>query len=84
MLRKMLSTLVLTNLIFFFLHRTSHRVPKLKENKIVSGFSQTQQYIFILFLSQRVSVKRSPSGHLYRTQNKLHIVQIIFMKYGVP
>jgi len=55
---------------------------RVKENKTVSGFSQTQQYIFILFW--HVSFHVPSSGHPCKTQNKVHLMQIKFMQYQIP
>ena len=47
---------------------------KLKENKIVSGFSQTQQHIFIVYYLDKCFSQFTITGHLYKTQNKVQVV----------
>jgi len=64
--------LILLNII------ASCKTSRLKDDKTVSGFSQTQQYILFYFILT-CFCQLTIINHLYKTQNKEHAVQIAFL-----
>ena len=53
------------------------------DNKIASGFIQTQQYIIVFYLDDMFRSLDHHQAVFTKLKNMVHAVQITFMQYGI-